>query len=266
MNRLRKSLLKKSLIALMVASVGGVGITFSAAAAERKKTELKVIYDAPRLSVESTGISLQEVLGEIGKKLGFAVVDIGGSDRLLTFSIQDASPEEVLRQLLRGENYAFVYGGERRGIEKVILLSSSANVLAPTQNQQQTTKRSEGIAQSQTGLTYHSSVSPSSSFAEQKRAGNAEAEVRVENIMKAHALSGLIDPMVGLSGTANAQSFGSPAGNAFTGAMSAPPPGQNIHETLAITTRLAQQNLKALVDGLATASNSLFQSQPKSGR
>jgi hypothetical protein len=48
--------------------------------------------------------------------------------------------------------------------------------------------------------------------------------------------------------------------------MSPSLPPQDIHETLAITTRLAQQNLKALVDGLATASNSLFQSLPNSGR
>ena len=86
--------------------------------------------------------------------------------------------------------------------------------------------------------------------------------------MRTHALSGLIDPMGSLSGTANvAQPFGSPAGSSFsTGAMSASPPPQDIRETLAITTRLAQQNVKALVDGLTTATNSLFQSLPNGGR
>ena len=95
-----------------------------------------------------------------------------------------------------------------------------------------------------------------------------KAEVRVEDIMKAHALSGLTDPMGNLSGTANfAQPFGSPAGSSFSSGAIAPSPSrQDIQESLAVTTRLAQQNLKALVDGLATASNSLFQSLPNTGR
>lgn len=254
--------LGRNLIAVTVASVLGLGVAFPGAAAERK-TELSVIYDAPRLSVEARGVSLQRVLGEIGKKLGFVVVDYGASDRVITFSIQDASTEEVLEQLLRGENYAVIYGGQRKEIAKVLLLTSS--VQASTENQQ-TEKGHERIVQSQAGLTYHSPVSQPSLFGEQRRAD--KAEVRVEDIMKAHALSGLIDPMGSLSGTANlAQPFGSPAGNSFsTGAMSTSPPPQDIHETLAITTRLAQQNLKALVDGLATASSSLSQSLPSRGR
>lgn len=257
--------LGRNLIAVTVAYVLGLGVAFPGAAAERK-TELSVIYDAPRLSVEAKGVSLQRVLGEIGKKLGFVVVDYGASDRVITFSLQDASTEEVLEQLLRGENYAVIYGGQRKEIAKVLLLTSSMQASTGSGNSQQTDNRQERIVQSQAGLTYHSPVSQPSLFGEQRRAD--KAEVRVEDIMKAHALSGLIDPMGGLSETANvAQPFGSPAGNSFsTGAMSTSPPPQDIHETLAITTRLAQQNLKALVDGLATASSSLSQSLPSRGR
>jgi hypothetical protein len=257
--------LGRNLIAVTVAYVLGLGVAFPGAAAERK-TELSVIYDAPRLSVEARGVSLQRVLGEIGKKLGFVVVDYGASDRVITFSIQDASTEEVLEQLLRGENYAVIYGGQRKEIAKVLLLTSSMQASTGSGNSQQTDNRQERIVQSQAGLSYHSPVSQPSLFGEQRRAD--KAEVRVEDIMKAHALSGLIDPMGSLSGTANlAQPFGSPAGNSFsTGAMSTSPPPQDIHETLAITTRLAQQNLKALVDGLATASSSLSQSLPSRGR
>ena len=258
--------LGRNLIAVTMASVLGLGVAFPGPAAERK-TELSVIYDAPRLSVEARGVSLQRVLGEIGKKLGFVVVDYGGSDRLITFSLQDASAEEVLGQLLRGENYAVIYEGQRKEIAKVLLLTSAAQATSKSGNPQPTNQGEERIVQGQAGLTYHSSVSPPSSF-EQKRPDKAEAEVKVETIMRAHALSGLIDPMGGLSGTANVgQPFGSPAGNSFSaGPMSPSLPPQDIHETLAITTRLAQQNLKALVDGLATASNSLFQSLPNSGR
>ena len=257
--------LGRTLIAVTVASVLGLGVAFPGAAAERK-TELSVIYDAPRLSVEARGVSLQRVLGEIGKKLGFVVVDYGASDRVITFSIQDASAEEVLEQLLRGENYAVIYGGQRKEIAKVLLLTSSMQASTGSGNFQQTDNRQERIVQSQAGLTYHSPVSQPSLFGEQTRAD--KAEVRVEDIMKAHALSGLIDPMGGLSGTANvAQPFGSPAGSSFSSGVMAPSAArQDIQESLAVTTRLAQQNLKALVDGLATASSSLFQSLPSRGR
>jgi hypothetical protein len=257
--------LVRNLIAVTVAFVLGVGVAFPGAAAERK-TDLSVIYDAPRLSVEAKGVSLQRVLGEIGKKLGFVVVDYGGSDRIITFSLQDASAEEVLEQLLRGENYAVVYEGQRKEIAKVLLLTSSMQASTGSGNFQQTDNRQERIVQSQAGLTYHAPVSQPSRFGEQRRAD--KAEVRVEDIMRAHALSGMIDPMGSLPGASNvAQPFGSPAGSSFsTGTMSTSPPPQDIHETLAVTTRLAQQNVKALVDGLATASNSLFQSLSNSGR
>jgi hypothetical protein len=262
MNRLRETL-----IALTVASVLGLGVAVPGTAAERK-AELTVTYEAPRLSVEARGVSLQRILGEIGKKLGFTVVDYGGSDRLVTFSMQEASAEEVLGQLLRGENYAVVYDGPRKEIAKLLLLTSAGPASGESSNPQSGKRkepREERIVQSQTGLTYHSSFSPVSSF-EQKRVDKAESEVKVENIMRAHALSGLIDPMGSLSGAANPQSFGNPAGNAFTGPTSAPAPPQNLHETLQMTTRLAQQNLKALVDGLSTASNSLLQSLPSGGK
>jgi hypothetical protein len=242
-----------------------LALPFYAQTAERKPV-LRVIYDAPRLSVEARGISLRRVLEEIGTKVGFSVMEYGDSDKPLIVSIEKASLEEALDQILRGVNYAFVYGGERRGIEKVILLSSSTYMQATTD--QQRDKRQERIVQSQSGLTYHSSLSQPSPLGEQKRGDKAEAEIRVEDIMRVHALSGLIDPAGTLSETTNApQIFGSPVKSSFsTGAMSARPPAQDIHETLATTTRLAQQNLKALVDGLATASNSLFDSLPNSGR
>jgi hypothetical protein len=255
------SRLRESLVALSLASVVGLGV--AAGSAAERKTELTVTYEAPRLSVEARGVTLQRVLGEIGKKLGFTVVDYGGSDRLVTFSMQEASAEEVLGQLLRGENYALIYDGPRNEMAKLVLLTSAAGAGGTSSNFQPGNNREERIVQSLGGLTYYSSPSPSF---ERKRADKAETELKVEDIMRAHALSGLVDPRGSLSGTANAQPFGSPAGNALTGARPASPPRPDVQETLAMTTRLAQQNLKALVDGLATASNSLFQSLPRSGR
>jgi hypothetical protein len=257
----------RSVIAVIVVFILWLALPFYGQTAERK-TELKVIYDASRLSLEARGISLLRVLEEIGAKVGFVVVDYGGLDKPLTVSIQDASVEEVLEHLLRGENYAVIYEGQRRGIEKVFLLTSSAQAGNESANRPDTDKRRERIVQSQSGLTYHSSASQPSPFGVQKRANQAEAEIKVEAIMRVHALSGLIGPAGIPSETTNApQTFGSPARSSLsTRPMFTQPPPQDIHETLATTTHLAQQNLKALVDGLATASNSLFQSLPNGGR
>lgn len=259
--------LGKNLISIIMALVVGLG-TVPGSTAERK-ADLKVLYSAPRLSVEAKGVSLQQVLGAIGEKLGFVVVDYGQADRLITLSLQDASTEEVLGQLLRGENYALVYDEQRKEIAKLLLLSSAAQVNAGSGLIQYTNKPEERTAQSLAGLTYQSSVSPPALFGQQKRSDEAEAAVKVANIMRAHALSGLVDPS--LSGNGNvAQPFRNLSSNSFPAApMSTNPPHQsiqNINESLAVTTRLAQENLKALVDGLATASNSLFQSLPNSGR
>ncbi|HEX4990142.1 MAG TPA: hypothetical protein VFW91_15295, partial [Candidatus Binatia bacterium] len=60
--------LVRNLIAVTVAFVLGLGMAFPGAAAERK-TELSVSYNPPHLTVEAKGVSLQRVLGEIGKKL-----------------------------------------------------------------------------------------------------------------------------------------------------------------------------------------------------
>ena len=265
MHKTAMNQLGKSLLSIIVVLVAGLEGTLPGSAAERKE-DLKVLYSAPRLSVEAKGVSLQQVLGAIGEKLGFVVVDYGRGDRLITFSLQDASTEEVLGQLLRGENYALVYDEQRKQIAKLLLLSSAAQASTGSGLLQYTDKREERTAQSLEGLTYQSSVTPPQLLAEQKRSDKAEAAVKVANIMRAYALSGLVDPS--LSGNGNvAQPFGNPSPNYFPPApTSTNPPYQNINESLAVTTRLAQENLKALVDGLATASNSLFQSLPNGGR
>src|SRR5262245_27255837 len=223
------SRLGKNLISILVALVAGLGGTFPGSAAERK-ADLKVLYSAPRLSVEAKGVRLQQVLGEIGEKLGFVVVDYGRADRLITFSLQDASTEELLGQLLRGENYALIYDEQRKEIAKLLLLSSAGQASTGSGLLQYTDKREEKNAQSLAGLTYQSSVSSPPLLGEQKQSDKAEAAVKVANIMRAHALSGLVDPS--LSGNANvAQPSGNLSANSFSAPpMSTTPPQQNINE------------------------------------
>ena len=232
----------------------------SVLAAERK-SDLRVTYSPPRISVEARGVKLREVLRDISSKVGFDLTDYGIPDKDLTVSIEEATVEEVLRQLLRGENYGVVYREKDRTISKVLLLSSPAYAQAAPMSDNQQTRAEAG--RSQEGLTVFSAapsyqpVSP-----ERKRETRAESEPTVDDILRAHAMPGVTGPDTSLQSlTPNVPQ---PVGNstpAFppTGAASFPTPSLgNMNDSLAMTTRLAQQNLKALADGLATATHSLL--------
>src|SRR5262245_32807894 len=89
---------------------------------------LDVDYRPPRLSVEATDHTLTQILGAIGAKVGFTVVDNGAPSEPMTVSIRDASVEDALRQLLRGTNHSLVYLDETSPgsvpIDKVVLLGA----------------------------------------------------------------------------------------------------------------------------------------------
>ena len=229
-------------------------------AAERK-SDLRVTYSPPRISVEARGVKLREVLRDISSKVGFELTDYGIPDKDLTVSIEEASVEEVLRQLLRGENYGVVYREKDKAISKVLLLSSPAYAQAAPMSDNQQTRAEAG--RSQEGLTVFSAA-PSYQPArpEQTRESRTENEPKVEDILRAHAISGLAgsDTFVQRL-TPNVPQ---PLGNstpAFppTGAASSNTPSLgDMYDSLAMTTHLAQQNLKALATGLATATHSLI--------
>jgi hypothetical protein len=232
----------------------------SGSAAERK-SDLRITYSSSHISVEARGISLLQVLRDISIKVGFDLTDYGIPDRDLTVSIQEATVEEVLRQLLRGENYGVVYRGKDRAISQVLLLSPPVYAQAApiSENQQTRTEAMRG----QEGLTvFSASPSYQPTRPEQKRENRAESEPRVEDILRVHAMSGLHGSDTFLQRlTPNVPQ---PLGNstpAFppTGAASSNTPSLgDMNDSLAVTTRLAQQNLKALATGLATATHSLL--------
>ena len=76
----------------------------SGSAAERK-SDLRITYSSPHISVEARGVKLREVLRDVSVKVGFELTDYGIPDKDLTVSVEDSTVEELLRQLLRGENY-----------------------------------------------------------------------------------------------------------------------------------------------------------------
>jgi hypothetical protein len=229
----------------------------SGSAAERK-SDLRITYSPPRISVEARGVSLLEVLRDVSATVGFDLADNGVPDRDLTVSIQEATVEEVLRQLLRGENYGVVYREKDGGISKVLLLSPSVYAqAAPISENQQT--RTEAV-RSQEGLTVFPAAPANYQPArpEPKQKNRGESEPRVEDMLRLHAMSGLPGSDTFLQRlTPNVPQ---PSGNstpAFpsTGAASSNTPSLgDMNASLAMTTHLAQQNLK----GLATATHSLL--------
>jgi len=105
------------------------GTSFAAAAAGHAAPPLRVEYDPPWLSVEAHEVNLLEVLALIGEKVGFRVVDGGGSSVRVTLSVARAPLEEVLRRLLRSENHTILYHRAPAGIvraDTIIVSSPSA--------------------------------------------------------------------------------------------------------------------------------------------
>ncbi len=97
--------------------------------AAKEEPRLSVIYEPPKLTVEARGVNAVQVLQAIGAKVGFRVVDPGLARPAITLSIRGASLDDVLRTLLRAENYVLVYRKDDRGkkapIETIVLLGSA---------------------------------------------------------------------------------------------------------------------------------------------
>jgi hypothetical protein len=245
---------------LLVSLLGGLASPRSGAPAERKN-DLRINYSPSRISVEARDVRLLQVLRDISIKVGFDLANYGIPDRELTVSIQEATVEEVLHQLLRGENYGVVYREKDGGISKVLLLSPPVYAQAAPMSENQQT-RTEAIPGRQ-GLTVFS-ASPSidqPTRPEQKRENRAKSEPTVEDILRVHANSGLGSDTLLQSLTPNVlQPLGnSTSGFPSTGAASLTTPSLgDTNHSLAMTTRVAQQNLKNLVEGLGTATHSLI--------
>src|SRR2546426_7437091 len=129
-----------------VASLAAVAFVFlslvAAVRAEDQETEpqdepkLLVDYEPPLLSVEAHEVGLGEVLKAIGDKVGFIVLETAPSSTVVTVSIQSASLDDVLRQLLRAENHTVLYragGGmsaESGAIDRIVLLGDPGEATA----------------------------------------------------------------------------------------------------------------------------------------
>ncbi len=211
-------------------------------------SSLRVDYDPPRISLEAHEVSLIEVLSAIGAKAGFSVVQTRPSSTSVTISVADTPVEDVLRSLLRSESHTIVYrsgNGDSAPIEKIVLLG------APGQREP---AEAAGTRQPLAALRgpddergpaptvvspIAKAVTPAASTVT-TAADAGDRDIAVGDLLRTHALAGLPTPL--------------------GAAEQAPsPPSSSLEETLAATTRRAQQALSALIQGLDVATRSLQQ-------
>jgi hypothetical protein len=95
---------------------------------------LKVDVDpSGEIALEARGVELEEVLDSIAAKRGFEVVMTRGIARPpVDIGIERAPLAEVLRQLMRGRNYALVFRSRDRRLSRLIVLSPPTAVTTST--------------------------------------------------------------------------------------------------------------------------------------
>lgn len=226
---------------------------------------LTVDYNPPRLSVEARGVSLARVLAEIGRMVGFSIVDLGNSSDPLSISVHAASVNEVLRQLLQRENHTVLYlagggaePGSPHGIDRIILLGAPVRMGAAADPRDPRLAAGRPAATGgERPPTGFPSTGPLPSMAESARLSpwdrqspdgptdRDSAPVVLEDLLRTHAMAG--------AQTNRGVADSAPGPRDF-----APP--TDLEAALAETTRRAQQGLAALVEGLATATRSLQES------
>jgi hypothetical protein len=260
-------------VAALVAGVLVLVCLVGAVRAEELETEpvdepkFVVDYDPPQLSVEAREVGLAAVLTAIGAKVGFIVVESAPSSTVVTLSIQKASLDDVLRQLLRAENHTVLYragGGmsaESGAIDRIVLLGDPGGATAaatPAEGSAQERPRAaqdhrdahpETASPSPAPLTppprspESPPLLPDGDRAPADSSEPGTLPLTVADLLKAHSM-------------AAAQAAREVTGE---GAASPAVSPANLEAALAEATRRAQQALGALIDGLATATRSLRQ-------
>ena len=137
---MKKSNRARSLCVGMTASLLWWG-AFHPPYSEAAESALTVDPSPSGLTVEAHDVGVEEVLREMGEKLGFTIVAKEAAHPVVNVSIKDATPEEALQQVLRGENYAIVYrrpeGKQTQAgkIDKILLLSPPNGVTTGVDSQ-----------------------------------------------------------------------------------------------------------------------------------
>jgi hypothetical protein len=253
---------------------------------------LSVVSSPVCLTVEAHGVGVEEVLREMGKRMGFTVVIKEAVRPVVNVLIKDATPEEALQQILRGESYALVYRDAKGklaqgsgGIAKVLLLSPSGPMAAnrPAELNRLEQERRQALFQSQAAATDSSEAAQTTrAFSQEERTHIIEradaiargGPVTISDLLEDQALQALL-PETGRDASSDSEQ--SSAGEDVETTDAEPTSGtvnltelgadeqRRMQESLTMATQLAQRNLIVLFEGLAAATNSLFNLQANQG-
>lgn len=222
-------------------------------------------YRPPLLSLEARGVPLREVLARVGKAVGFQVVAGDAASSPVDVLMREASLDDVLRLLLRGENHTLLYRpGEVKGdppaLDRVVLLGASqtaaleAGPVGPSEGGGAREARAPeaipgsaaGPAQPPVAAGAVPELSPLLSWGRDAALEDEQREVTLADVLQAHAMAAIQAGQVGAAGAAVVDPLS--------------PAPRDVQADLAETTRRAQEGLAALVDGLAAATRSLQES------
>jgi hypothetical protein len=250
---------------------------------------VQVISTPAGLTVEAHNADIVQILREVGARAGFVVVARGTAYPTLDISIKDASLEEALQQLLRGENYTLVYRSQADGKEegegklgKVVLLSPFTTLAATpaTESGRQQQERHQALTQNQENTLQPSGAQPVDQVTaaalnqngwrdmqEQKTGNPLTDPLTINDLLETQALQALA-----ASGYAETQSSDDQL--SAESSLESPSEGTQLGEeertkvqqNLAVATQVAQRNLTTLIESLSTATKALVDAQTSQGR
>ncbi len=240
------------------------------AGADGAASRIQIDYRAPELSVEASGVTLAQILSAIGAKVGFTVIDSGAPAGPVAVSIHGTSVDDALRQLLRGTNHSTLYRDEASPggtpIDKIVLLGVPGIAPPPSG----VAERQQGTAAVPVGTAVPSATN-NPSIARSQSIDNGSPAIAAPFSPQWNPLLSF-DPGLIADITADPSTPSTSVGDllrlhaqsaalltATPGSTQPPPvpPVGGVGASLAETTRRAQQDLAALVKGLAAATQAL---------
>jgi len=252
---------------LSVILLGIVLVADRPAAAMTPRPRISVTYQAPLISIEASGATVAEVLREVARKVGFSVAEAGSSDARLSFTIRDTPVPEALQRLLQSENHVLRYRKGTQTIETVTLLGArGARTPAPVNQRDQAFSHSGSHDQSRTNPPSSVAPTPTPTAPASGMVPSTQADVddyrrRAEGSPQVANATDLLLRQTSFGMPAPQSTSTSGGGSAASSSVtSAADPGG---ATLAMTTRLARQNMTKLVEALAAATSSMRSSQKR---
>jgi hypothetical protein len=254
------------------------GVMFQPVQSRAEQRPFSVASSSSGLTVEAHGVGVEEVLEEISRQMGFTVMVREAVRPPVNVSLKDATLEEVLQQILRGENYALVYRTAKgklaqgsAGIGKVLLLSPSdplaVNPVAELGSLEQ--EHRQALSSGPVAATHASEaarptkVSGQAGWKRLKKRMDAIAggdEVTASDLLENLALQRVLEKRKIEAARNGGQTF------VEEEAEKAEAEAAEEQEPPAVAAQRAQRNLTILVDGLNEAKDALVNVQMNQGQ